>query len=218
MIVSHEHKFIFLKTNKTAGTSVELGLRPFCGPDDIIARVAKVDEEIGRSLGLPGPRNYRSSGFLWWPSRKYFNHQTAADVRKKVGRKVWDNYFKFTIERNPFDKAISRYWWDTRKEAVRPSLSSFLETCPAKRLSNWPIYTINDRVAVDHVIRFENLVEGLKEVGDRLGIGPIQIPRTKGSHRDDEQPYQEVLSPADRGIIERACYREIEALGYTWRP
>ena len=33
MIVSHEHKFIFLKTKKTAGTSIELALTKLCGPD-----------------------------------------------------------------------------------------------------------------------------------------------------------------------------------------
>ncbi len=31
MIISHEHKFIFLKTKKTAGTSVELALTRLCG-------------------------------------------------------------------------------------------------------------------------------------------------------------------------------------------
>ncbi|MEL6382956.1 MAG: chondroitin 4-O-sulfotransferase, partial [Cyanobacteria bacterium J06626_18] len=32
MIISHEYKFIFLKTRKTAGTSIEIALSKFCGP------------------------------------------------------------------------------------------------------------------------------------------------------------------------------------------
>ena len=36
MIISHEHKFIFLKTRKTAGTSIELALSDLCGARDII--------------------------------------------------------------------------------------------------------------------------------------------------------------------------------------
>ena len=32
MILSHEHKFIFLRTKKTAGTSIELALSELCGP------------------------------------------------------------------------------------------------------------------------------------------------------------------------------------------
>src|SRR5690554_5738319 len=39
MIVSHRHKFIFIKTKKTAGTSIELALRQICGPEDIISPV-----------------------------------------------------------------------------------------------------------------------------------------------------------------------------------
>ena len=39
MIVSHEHKFIFLKTKKTAGTSIELALSELCGPALELSRV-----------------------------------------------------------------------------------------------------------------------------------------------------------------------------------
>jgi hypothetical protein len=36
MIVSHKYKFIFLKTKKTAGTSIEISLSRYCDEDDII--------------------------------------------------------------------------------------------------------------------------------------------------------------------------------------
>lgn len=58
MIISHKYRYIFLKTNKTAGTSVEIALSRFCGPDDIITPITPEDEEIRRELGYPGPQNY----------------------------------------------------------------------------------------------------------------------------------------------------------------
>ena len=41
---SHEHKFIFLTTKKTAGTSIELALTQLCGTDYIIAPLTEIDE------------------------------------------------------------------------------------------------------------------------------------------------------------------------------
>ena len=39
MIVSHSRKFIFLKTRKTAGTSLEIALSKYCGPEDVLAPI-----------------------------------------------------------------------------------------------------------------------------------------------------------------------------------
>ena len=58
MIISHAHKFIFLKTNKTAGTSIEIALSKFCGPSDIITPISPEDEEMRRKLGYLGSQNY----------------------------------------------------------------------------------------------------------------------------------------------------------------
>ena len=44
MIVSHAHKFIFLKTKKTAGTSIELALSTLCGDEDVITPLTEIDE------------------------------------------------------------------------------------------------------------------------------------------------------------------------------
>ena len=38
MIISHKHKFIFIKTVKTAGTSIDIALSKICEPQDIITQ------------------------------------------------------------------------------------------------------------------------------------------------------------------------------------
>lgn len=58
MILSHQHRFIFLKTNKTAGTSIEIALSQFCGPDYIIMPIPRKDELIREELSFRGPQNY----------------------------------------------------------------------------------------------------------------------------------------------------------------
>ena len=58
MILSHEHRFIFLKTRKTAGTSIEIALSKFCGDKDIITRITNQDEILRSQLGFRGPQNF----------------------------------------------------------------------------------------------------------------------------------------------------------------
>jgi hypothetical protein len=57
VIVSHEHVFVFLKTEKTAGTSVEIALSRSCGPclealDDERVEVARI-LRVPESMVLP---------------------------------------------------------------------------------------------------------------------------------------------------------------------
>jgi len=50
--------------------------------------------------------------------KKCWNHMDAASIRARVGRSVWDRYLKFTIERNPRDKVVSRFYDDWTRRSV----------------------------------------------------------------------------------------------------
>lgn len=227
MIVSHRHRFIFVKSKKTAGTSIEIALSEHCGPDDIIGKISVEDELIRRDLGFREPQNLvvpihrytpRMAATLIRRRRRanYYNHMSAKVIKRAIGSRTWQTYFKFSIERNPYDKAISHYWFRTRNWDPRPSLAEFLRNRPVG-LSNWPIYTIDSEIAVDRILRYENLEDDLVGVGEEFGI-KIHLPETKakGNYRRDQRPYTEVIDPASRAIIEHVCARELKAFGYTW--
>lgn len=226
MLISHRHRFIFLKTQKTAGTAIEIALRGVMDPGDVITPISRADERINRALGQLGPRHFRAplrhyrGGDLWRLlsrgrlKKRFYNHIPAAAVRAELPEAIWGDYLKISVERNPFDRAISSYYWRTRRQRQPLSLAAYLQSCPSAELSNWPIYTIDNRVVVDVMLRQEQLEQDLAALADRLRLErPLQLPvqRPKGQIRKDRRPWQEVLDPQGERRIRQECAREIAA-------
>src|SRR2546423_13120506 len=103
MIISHKHRFIFIKTGKTAGTSIEVFLSQHCGPDDIVAPIyPHVETHVPRNFAgyfnpLPEIYSLRGKGFKnslkdVISRRRFYNHISAVRVRSRVSRAVWNNY------------------------------------------------------------------------------------------------------------------------------
>jgi len=220
MILSHEHRFIFVKTGRTASTSTELALSTVCGPDDIITPTT--DERIRMEIGGLAPQNCLKSGSPGYEhpnDRKnllFYNHIGAGDIRALVGPETWDAYFKFCTVRNPWDRAVSAYLFVTNDP--RPPITEFLASSGnAGFLTDWHRYTIDNRVAVDHVVKYENLQAELDGIGDCLGFpNRLELPMAKAGRRVDKRTYREVLSDADASRIAEVCAKEIEAFGYTF--
>jgi hypothetical protein len=228
MIISHRHRFIFLKTRKTAGTSIEIALSRICGAEDIITPIMPEDEEIRQETGGRGPQNHRLPyraytlkdwGRLLIKGRRlqYYNHVTAKLVKQWIGDEIWNSYFKFAVERSPYDQAISRYFWRTRDMQIKPDFESFLRALDLGLLSNWPIYTIDDQVAVDQVIQYSNLNSEFDAVIKELNLAEsLSLPFSKAGFRKEIND-SEFFNAASRRIIEESCAREISAFDYQWK-
>ena len=232
MIVSHQHKFIFIKTQKTMGTSIEIALSEFCGEGDILTTL-KADEAIRRELGYRGVQNteisFRHRGLTKYSRRKWLKvflglepypqireHADAAFARAFLGEKIWNQYFKFCFERNPFDKAISQYYWVTKKLTPRPEINARIQSMGAGKLSNWGSYALGGRIAMDFAGRFERVNRDLEIIKARLGLPEISLPETKVGIRKDRRHYSEILNEKTRAHIERLCANEIREFGYVW--
>jgi len=241
MIICHRHRFIFIKTRKTAGSSVEIALSRFCREGDLVTPLSaeRGEEELRRAEGGFGPANHRKPirehrGLKEWrrlllrgQRATYGEHMTAPEVWRLVGPEVWSAYLKVTVERNPWDRALSRYWWQRRRWEEKgrtgfPPVSDYLVWLEENKphwLSNWGHYTIDDEIAVDRVLLYEHLGEQLAELGEEMGLGErLTLPgeRAKGGFRKDARAYQDVLTPADRDRIGRICRREVRAFGYEF--
>ena len=228
MIISHKHRFIFLKTNKTAGTSIEIALSRHCGPDDVITPISPVDEEIRRSLGYRGPQNYLAPWHEYGPRElfalalhgrrkmRFFNHVSASEVKARIGADTWNSYYKFCFERNPFDRLISHYYWCHRSEP-RPPMSSFIQSGKPMALKSrgYGVYTIDGQVAVDRICRYEAIAEELEEVRKAIGLPePLVLPHAKGKTRADKRSYSDVLGEEEREWVSNVFGDELRLLGY----
>jgi len=58
-IINYNNNFIFVKTNKTAGTSLEIALSKFCSSKDVIGRISSEDEKLRKELGFRSSQNYK---------------------------------------------------------------------------------------------------------------------------------------------------------------
>lgn len=231
MIVSHKYKFIFIKTAKTAGTSTEIALSRICGPDDIITPfMISEDEELRMSMGgrapqhyLPKPRDHSVKGLIQWVwtrKRKPLlkSHSSAQEIKAHVGTLVWDTYFKFCFERNPWDRVISHYYFRHQSEP-RPTLARYVAAQRFRRLKRAGIdlYTINGVVVVDRICRYENLAADLDAVRRQLGIPEaLELPFAKSQFRLDRRSYRDILDDDQRTKIAEFFKDEINLMGYEF--
>lgn len=233
MIISHRYKFIFIKTVKTAGTSIEIALSRFCEDKDIITPITDYDEKIRQDCGYPGPQNYivpyKRYALKDWKERLlrrkrccFYNHIPASDIRRWVGTKIWDSYYKFCFDRNPWDKAISLYYFVTGTTKREISFQEFLESrheSPVlfNQLSNYSIYTIDGNTAVDYLGQYESLQDDLDKIAQTVGLPErLELPRAKGHFRKSKQPYQDYYGQKEKDIIADICRNEIDLLGYEF--
>lgn len=232
MIVSHKHRFIFIKTKKTAGTSLEIALSRFAGDKDIVTPILpSEDEKIRREVGGVGPQHYLRPMTRYTPvdwlrllvKRKraalFYNHIPARVACKRLPDEVWQNYFKFCVERNPWDKVVSAYYGQVKRGASY-TLTEFIHSPRLEqfaRAGGFDLYAIGGQIAMDKVYRYEALPEAMEDLAARLSLPePLTLSRAKGQSRPSDTDYHALMGEAERRRIEQVFAREIAHFGYTF--
>lgn len=211
MLISHRKQFIYTKTAKTASTSVECYFEPYCMPEgDWVFQHAR-DEYVSET-GIIGYRG-RQGGETEW-----FNHMSAAAIRDKTGSSTWNDYFKFAVIRNPFDKLVSGYFFSTR-HGNRPQnpVTGFREWLRGGgEIIDRHTYTIDGKICLDYFIRYESLLNGIQYVCDRLDLPfePDRLPDLKRGFRNHGTPVAEFYDNESRAIVAEKYAFELDFFGY----
>jgi len=229
MIISHKHKFIFIKTEKTAGTSFEIALSKICGPDDIITPLAKRDEDYRKSLGIRGCQNYqfplsdytKKDWYFFLRNRQrlgFYNHISATEIQQHIPQNNWNSYYKFCFERNPFDKFLSWYYWSGKDEKL-PSIAEFIAQGRAGLVKGFDLYSSGGAPIVNKVYRFEEMDAALEDLSIKLNLAEkISLPaeKLKGHTRKTSKHYSEILSKEEAEMLSKIFAREIAFFDYRF--
>jgi len=209
MIISHKHKFIFIKTNRTAGTSVQIGLEKSCGPEDVVCVMGPHTPE---ELGTFTPRNEGG----------YRGHDRACMVMEKIGTEIWNDYYIAAFTRNPWDRMVSNFM-SRRVPKKGHSPEHFQEwafSMSNVQVGNWGYYTdsLGEKIIVDFVGKYENLEQDYIKICVGIGIEAIELPHLKGGGRPKGDDYRRYYNKQMIEFVRNhpTSRKEIECFGYEF--
>jgi len=217
MLISHRYKFIYLKTVKTAGTSIEAALEEYCLPEGH-EPVPTSTPAIETEAGIIGAR-----GKKFAPGSKWRNHMSAEDVRSQVDPEVWDGYFKFCNIRNPWEKTVSWFHFENPDMKKKPqgeifaAFRAWLRDTKTPRGLDHRVYFIDGKPAVDDVIRYDNMADDFERICAVLGVKAREIPSLKTSERGKKKiPYQRYFDLATRTRVQNMYAKQITQYGWAF--
>ena len=246
MIISHKNKFIFVKTQKVSGTSMEIALSHSLGRKDVITPLNLEDEVTRYKKTRKFPQNYSKDSkfeeeyknYIRKLSKKrvskeqfnklekvienkkinnniFFNHMKAEDIRKKVGNKIWNQYFKFSIERNPYDKIISFMYFANRFKKIKNIKKEIQKTINLKKYINYPIYTEKKQVILDYIIDYDNLKKNIKIVENKIKIPILKhYMYTKNYTRKTKKKFKFFFNKRQSDKIFIDCKEEFKTMKF----
>ncbi|MBT4519762.1 MAG: sulfotransferase family 2 domain-containing protein [Halieaceae bacterium] len=179
MPICHKNKFIYLHIPRCGGTSIETYFKLFKR-----SNCYGVVEESEKVIVL--------------------HHLTGQGLLKsgRMNRSTYDDYFKFTIIRDPFLRLASDYIWQKKHDRHRIfrelSFSQFVskaEEIVKERAYHQKQHFEHFRpmveycfhhgeLMVDDILLLENLIDGMRRISRHTG--PVDLPRlnTSGSYKE----------------------------------
>lgn len=231
MLVSHRKRFIYMKTIKTAGTSVESYFEQYCMRENEWKFMNSRDQYVTEA-GIIGFRGVDPPIGVSW-----YNHMPAKKIRELIGNKIWNNYFKFCVIRNPYDKLISAFCHfiegksnQSRSLGQHEKQEFYNEKKQhIDRFRKWvrnghanifdrDKYVIDHNICVDFIIRYEELEAGIKHVCDVLNIPftPENLPTLKSEYRIHKIDLSEYYDDVTINIVAKNFQYELNTFGYTF--
>jgi hypothetical protein len=149
----------------------------------------------------------------------------------------WQEYFTFTIARNPWDRAYSAFQYTLQRNLTDTPLKQRLHNESAGDFKTFIRSVLSDTrqfdesddrlfwpqcrwlmeggrsVEFDRILRFETLDRDLNSVAERLGLSSFNLPRTNESARHD---YRAAYDTITADIVGRIYADDVSLLDYRF--
>ncbi len=213
MRISHTHKFVFIANQKTASSAIRSSLDEY--------------SDINGISDLDSP---------------YYYHTTASKLKKHFDEQNWNwnEYFKFSFVRNPWDLAVSHFFYRNKmlKNTITNSENNWLggffqDAYVSVGFIEWlhkiqgKLTFINGKVStqvdmmydesgnclLDFVGKFENIESDFKFVCDSVGLHDCELGFKNKTHHTH---YSEYYDNETEKLIYDLYKADVDEFGYTF--
>lgn len=216
MLISYKYKFLFVHIAKTGGTSIRAALRKYKWPGPYRVPLfvcSMLDQATRHRMGIKFPR-----------------HAKAIAAKEMLPDELYDELFKFTVVRNPFDLQVSSYYHMQKEKAwAMEGIDSFDQFIRRKfdpergpiepfdissQLMSDYVVDLHGVQIVDFIAKYENLQRDFETICRHIGVPAPQLPHLRRA--ESRNGYREYYTPELRGIVERHYAKDLELFGYAF--
>jgi len=221
MLISYNHKFIFVHNPKAGGTSIKESLKEF-GLECPLLRFHKLNASLEKFklfrdlTRLLGRKNHLGKNL------QFLKHDNSLEIRKKLPDEIWNNFFKFGFVRNPWSWQVSLYNFILQNKnhfqhKLIKSIGGFEKYIEwrvneDKHLQKEFFYDEYGNCLVDFIGKLENIESDFNKICKKIGIKARLLYENKTEHK----PYQEYYDDYTRNLIAEHFKDDIELFNYRF--
>lgn len=201
--------FIFIHITKTAGSSFNDFFKKHLGEHDYL---------------FNGSVNHEVNYFVGFAQNQAMEHLNIHQFYKILGKEKFNQCFKFSFIRNPFDRLVSTYHWNKINPFVSKDYQNYFKQCSFEQYvledkvqfpspQHYWICDKNKKLLVNYIGRYENLIEDFKKICQQFSLPFDSLPHT---YKTEREAYQDYYTPAIINKVQQFYKDDLELFDYKF--